>query len=51
MIGESLEAQIYKLSRQIIKNRPFLTFDDVKVLEFLATKGDFETKKAIIVEK
>lgn len=44
-----------KLMGQIIKglysNRGFLNKNDIKVLEFLANKGDHETQKAVLVGK
>ena len=51
MRGYSQEKIIYKLTRDIVKNMAYLDSGDIEVLEFLSQKGDFENKKAIVVEK
>lgn len=36
---------------QLFSNRGFLDKDDLEILKFLASKGDHETKKAILIDK
>jgi len=50
MRGESQEKIIYKLTRDIVKNMAFLDAEDIKVLEFLSKKGDFNAYKAKLVK-
>ena len=50
MRGESQDTIIYKLTRDIVKNMAFLDAEDIKVLEFLSKKGDFNAYKAKLVK-
>jgi len=47
-IGISHESEVYKLTRQIASNVTFIDKDDIKILEHLASKGDYPDKKAIL---
>jgi len=51
MMGINHQSQVRRLCLKIMSNSPFLDQNDIKVLEFLSTKGDFENKTAILQEK
>jgi len=44
MRGVSQEKEVYALTRKIASNVAFMTKEDIKVLEYLATKGDYPDK-------
>ena len=51
MRGESQEKEVYALTRKIASNVAFMTKEDIKVLEYLATKGDYSDKVIKLVDK
>jgi hypothetical protein len=51
MMGAFHQKEIKRLCFKIMSNSPFLDQNDIKVLEFLSTKGDFENKTVILQEK
>lgn len=51
MRGESQEKEVYALTRKIVSNVAFMTKEDIKVLEYLATKGDYPDKVIKLVDK
>jgi hypothetical protein len=51
MRGISQEKEVYALTRKIASNVAFMTKEDIKVLEYLATKGDYSDKVIKLVDK
>ena len=51
MRGGSLERAAGKVIGKVKQNMSFLTLEDIEILEHLATKGDFDDKKAILVDR
>ena len=51
MRGESQEKEIFSLAKRIMGNASFINKEDIKVLEYLATKGDYPDKVVRIVSK
>jgi hypothetical protein len=49
--GSSHGSEVCKLARSIIGNAGHITNEEVEVLRFLAYKGDFESKRAVIINK
>lgn len=49
--GNYQKEQVIKLCNKIMTNRSFINQDDIKVLEFLSTKGDYENQKIKLVPK
>lgn len=48
MMGQSHEQEVVFWSRKVMANAPFLTKEDIKVLEFLATKGAYPNRQASV---
>ena len=54
MSRESLQADpVYarNLIRSLFSNIPFLTMEDLDVLEFLGNKGFYDDRKAVLIKK
>lgn len=51
MRGESQEKIVSAVLGRVKQNIAFLTQEDIKVLEYMATKGDFPDKKAILAKR
>lgn len=49
MTGPSQSSEIHRLLNRVRQNMAFLNKDDIKILEHLATKGDFPNKKVVLV--
>lgn len=49
MRGDSHEKEVYYLVNRIKDNMSFLDKQDLKVLRYLSTKGDFPEQKAILI--
>lgn len=51
MTGPYDQEEIQSLCYGIIRNRAFITKEEIKVLEFLSRKGSFEKTKVILVDE
>ena len=47
--GASHEREVGRLLGKVKQNMTFLDKDDIKILEHLASKGDYPDKKAILI--
>lgn len=50
MIGYHAERVIEELTQRVNNNAAFLNKQDIKVLEYLASKGDYPEKQATLVK-
>lgn len=50
MMGKSHEQEVISLSKKIMSNAPFITKEDIKILKFLAQKGEYPDKKVTITD-
>ena len=50
MVGYETGNEIMRLCRRVMSNRAFITKEDMKVLEFLGNKGEYDDKKVGIVD-
>ena len=51
MRGESQEREVYALTRKIASNVAFITKEDIKILEHMASKGDYPDKTVKMTNK
>ena len=51
MRGESQEKLVSAVLGRVERNIAFLTQEDIKILEHMSIKGDFDDKKAILVDR
>ena len=51
MRGYSQEKRVYSLTHKIASNVAFMTPEDIKILEYLSTKGDFPDKEIKLIPK
>jgi len=51
MRGESLERKVGELVGRVKQNMSFITPEDIKILEYLATKGDYPEYEIKLVKK
>jgi hypothetical protein len=51
MSGDSQVNEVRSLAFKLIANTAFLEPEDIKVLEFLSTKGSYNNKRVVLIPK
>lgn len=51
MMGPSDSSEVRFWCQKVISNKAFITKEDIKILKFLATKGDFPEMELVLKEK